>query len=41
MDFLRESIICDDFLKFLVALVEALEFSEFGIPSVSLFLAAV
>ena len=41
MDFLRESIICDDFLKFLVALMEAREFSEFGIPSVSLFLAAV
>ena len=41
MDFLWESIVCDDYLKFLVALVETRELSEFGIPPVGLIKAAV
>lgn len=41
MDFLGESIICDEFLKFLVSLMETWEFAEFGIPPMGLFQAAV
>ena len=41
MDFLGESIVCDDFLKFLIALVETRELAEFGIPPKGLIKAAV
>jgi hypothetical protein len=41
MDFLRERIVCDDFLKFLVALVETRELTEFGIPPKGLIQAAL
>ena len=41
MDFLGESIVCNDFLKFIVALMETRELAEFGIPPKGLFQAAV
>ena len=41
MNFFGESIVCDDFLKFFVALVETRELAEFGIPTVGLIQAAV
>ena len=41
MDFLGERIVCDDFIKFLVALVETRELAEFGIPPMGFIQAAV
>ena len=41
MNFLGERIVCDYFLKFLVALVETRELAEFGVPPVSLMQAAL
>jgi len=41
MNFLGERIVCDDFLKFLVTLLETLVFAEFGVPPVGLMQAAL